>query len=77
MLVKSYTPPEAASERYALFYVREINHLIPSGQCQIDEIRCPAKLWILRTFADHLCSILKVEHFFAFEERFRGPKEIQ
>ena len=42
---KNYTPPEAASERYALFYVREINHLIPSGQCQIDEIRCPAKLW--------------------------------
>jgi hypothetical protein len=36
-----------------------------------------AKLWILRTFADHLCGILKVEHFFAFEERFRGPKEIQ
>jgi len=34
-------------------------------------------LWILRTFADHLCGILKVEHFFAFEERFRVPKEIQ
>ncbi len=32
---------------------------------------------ILRRFADHLCSILKVEHFFAFEERFQGPKEIQ
>jgi hypothetical protein len=38
---------------------------------------CHATLWILRTFADHLCGILKVEHFFAFEERFRGPKEIQ
>jgi hypothetical protein len=33
--------------------------------------------WILRRFADHLCGILKVEHFFAFEERFQGPKEIQ
>jgi hypothetical protein len=33
--------------------------------------------WILRNLADPSCGILKVEHFFAFEERFQGPKEIQ
>ncbi len=43
--------------------------ILPAGFCHIK--------WILRTFADHLCGILKVEHFFAFEERFRVPKEIQ
>jgi hypothetical protein len=44
MLAKNYAAPEAASEGYAPFYMREIDHLIPSGQGQIDEIRCHAKL---------------------------------
>ncbi len=44
MVVKDYATPEAAPERYTPFYVREIDHLITSGQCQIDEVRYHAKL---------------------------------
>jgi hypothetical protein len=44
MLAKNYAAPEATSEGYAPFYMREIDDLIPSGQGQIDEIRCHAKL---------------------------------
>jgi hypothetical protein len=44
MLAKDYAAPEAASEGYAPFYMREIDHLIPSEQGQIDEIRCHATL---------------------------------